>query len=205
MQSYINKKNVIFSNSSSKDLQVEIETDRLLIHSYREDHFQKYVQLYGDEKITKYFDHGMPKTEPEVQKLVDEKGFAFFKNGDPFGFFSIFTKNNMNFIGQIDLLPAEEFEACEIGYILHEQYHNQGFCTEAVRCIIFEYINEINGIKNRKISSIKKIMATVHPENYSSKKILEKIGLKLDKIQERFGKPRLWYSLVLPSKTTLTQ
>ncbi|CAM0116896.1 GNAT family N-acetyltransferase [Rhabdochlamydiaceae symbiont of Dictyostelium giganteum] len=177
--------------------QVEIETERLFIRSYKSEDFQKYVQLYGDAAITKYFDHGKPKTKFEVNTLISQKGAAFFIQGKPFGFFSIFNKDGLDFIGQIDFLPTEEPGVFEIGYILHEKYHNRGFCTEALKAIIINYTRSINSLGYFKEFSVLKIMATVHPENLPSKRVLEKMGLSLNKSQERFGKPRLWYSLIL--------
>jgi trans-aconitate 2-methyltransferase len=181
-------------------LHVEIETERLFMRSYQDSDFDNCVHLYGNDAITGYFDHGKARTELEVRDLIREKGNKYFNQGKPFGLFSIFHKSSVNFIGQIDLLPISELGIAEIGFILHEQYHNQGFCTEAVSTIIFNYLEEINMNFDSEELPIMKIIATVHPKNQSSRKVLEKLGLKLDRIQERFGQPRLWYSLPLTLK-----
>jgi [ribosomal protein S5]-alanine N-acetyltransferase len=177
-------------------LQVEIETGRLFICSYRDSDFENCVSLYSDKEITKYFDYGNARTRNEVTAIVQEKAIKYFSQGKPFGLFSIFRKNDMAFIGQIDLLPSEEPGVLEIGFILHKQYQNQGFCTEAAKALIFEYVEELNS-KAFKYNGIpiSKIIATVHPENKSSRKLLQKIGMTLNKIQERFGNIRLWYSI----------
>ena len=181
---------------SPNHLQVEIETERLSIQSYKDIDFEKCISLYGNEAITKYFDHGKARSKLEVENLIFEKGKKYFCEGKPFGLFSIFHKQNMAFIGQIDFLPAEELGVAEIGFILREQYHDQGFCSEAVKAIIFDYVEALN---NRDFECeelpISKVMATVHPKNQSSRKVLQKAGMTRDKIQERFGQPRLWYSI----------
>lgn len=177
-------------------LNVEIETERLFIHSYRENDFENCLTLYGDEGLTKYFDHGKARKKYEIEELVLKKGSKYFIEGKPFGLFSIFCKKGMAFIGQIDLLPAEEAGSAEIGFILHEQYQNQGFCTEAVEAFLFEYMEELNFRGPRCVElPINKVIATVHPLNQPSKRILQKVGMTFDKIQERFGNPRLWYSM----------
>ena len=184
-------------------LTVEIETERLYIHSYKDSDFENCLCLYGDESITKYFDHGKARSETEINELVHEKGKKYFSKGEPFGLFSIFSKKSNTFIGQIDLLPTDAPCIAEIGFILHQEYQNQGFCTEAVKAILFDYVEEINfrGPKCWGVP-INKVIATVHPSNLSSKRVLQKIGMSFDKIQERFEKPRLWYSIpiTLPTK-----
>lgn len=184
---------------SSKHLQIEIETERLFIQSYEDTAFENCISLYGDGAITKYFDHGKARNKFEVENLIFEKGKKYFSEGKPFGLFSIFHKETMAFIGLVDFLPLEELGVAEIGFILHKQHHNQGFCSEVVKAIIFDYVETIN---NRNFECdelpISKVMATVHPKNQSSRKVLQKAGMTLDKIQERFGQPRLWYSILVP-------
>lgn len=181
---------------TSNYLQVEVETQRLFIRSYENSDFENCVLLYGNEVITKYFDHGKPRTRFEVKSLIIEKAEQYFTKGKPFGLFSIFRKENMDFMGQIDFLPSDKLGVAEIGFILHEQYHNQGFCSEAVKAIVFDYIEVIN---NRGFECddlpISKVIATVHPKNQSSRRVLQNFGMTFDKIQERFGHPRLWYSI----------
>jgi len=195
------KESSFYFYSYKNALKIEIETERLLIRSYKNDDFEECVKLYGDTVITKYFDHGQPRSRKEVEALVKEKT-RFFKNLEPYGIFSIFNKKDMVFLGQIDLLPTDEPGSVEIGFILHEKYQNQGFCSEAVNFFLFEYIEKIN-FKNKHAGlSVNKIIATTHPLNQSSKSVLQKFGMTLDGIKERFGHPRLWYSL--PTSVAIT-
>lgn len=195
-------KSYISFRFASNYLEVDIETERLFIQSYKDTDFQNCISLYSNENITKYFDHGKARNKLEIENLISEKGKKYFSNGKPFGLFSIFHKQDMTFIGQIDFLPSEELGIAEIGFILNEQYHNQGFCSEAVNAIAFDYVEAIN-TGNFKCDElfISKVIATVHPENSSSRKVLQKTGMTLDKIQERFGQPRLWYSIPVSSIT----
>lgn len=175
-------------------LQVRIETERLYILSYEDSDFENYLSLYSNETITKYFDHGKTRSRNEVEELIKKKGKKYFINKKPFGFFSIFNKKDMAFMGEIDLLPYRK-GTVEIGFILDTQFHNQGFCSEAVKAFIRYYVEELNHNDKFEISTINHVMATVHPENQPSRKILEKTGMSLDRIHDRFGHPRLWYSM----------
>lgn len=190
------KKNIVVEFSSKKNgLQIEMETERLLVRSYEQEDFDKCVKLYEDKVLTRYFDNGEPRSRKEIEELIQDKT-KYFLNFEPFGLFSIFRKEDMTFIGQIDVMPYEQPGVVELGCIFDRRYHNQGFCPEVLRAVIFEYIKILNkkGIKcNGQL--VYKVMATVHPKNFASKRIIHNIGMQLDKTEERFGNPRLWYSL----------
>jgi len=178
-------------------IQVEIETERLRMHSYRDEDFEHCVALYGNKEITKYFDHGQPRSRKEVEDLVKEKGNRYFVKGEPFGLFSIFHKKDGSFIGQVDLVPMEEKGVAEIGCILDGHYHKQGFCGEALRALMFDYVHELNSRSFKCYGiPVRKVIATTHPENYPSKKVIEKLGMSCNGMRERFGTSRLWYSYI---------
>ncbi len=60
---------------------------------------------------------------------------------------------------------------------------------------MFDYVSEVNLRKFRCIAiPVFKIIATVHPDNQSSIKLLEKLGMIFERNLNRFGRPRLWYS-----------
>ncbi len=90
------------------ELFVEMETDNLYVRSYKDEDFENCVLLYGDEGITKFFDHGKPRSRKEVEDYVAQRGRRYFNRGEPFGLFSIFDKQDMSFMGQVDLLPTGE-------------------------------------------------------------------------------------------------
>lgn len=187
-------KTLVSIKKEFSEIYVLIETKRLLIRLYKDEDFEKCVQLYGDEKITKFFDHGKPRNREEVSLLIDKKAKNFLDNGYPFGLFSIFLKENEEFIGQIDLIPLNQGVA-EVGFILKEEFQNQGLATESLKAIINEYIKEINKNPLAKCDAlpINKIIATAHPQNIASNKLLKKVGMSFEKNENRFDQPRLWY------------
>ena len=183
-------------SASHKSIIHELETERLFIRSYLEEDLDNCIQLYSDETITRFFDHGKPRTEKEIKELIKQKTFPDEVKA-PFGIFSIFCKHNNSFIGQIDLLPTGSKDEAEIGFIIHEKFQNQGYCTEASYSLI-AYIKKLNLLSlNCCYLPISKLIATVHPDNKGSKKVLEKLGMIPFKEEHRFGNPRLWYSLFI--------
>lgn len=104
----------------------------------------------------------------------------------------------MSFLGQIDLMPTEEPGVVEVGFILHSEFQNQGFCSEALKAFLFEFIAELasRGYKSNQ-KKISEVIATAHPENDPSNAVLKKAGMNLIKFKTRFSNPRLWYSFLI--------
>ena len=67
-----------------------------------------------------------------------------------------------------------------------------------MEALVFDFIKELNKRGySYKDSSITEVIATVHPDNIASKRVLEKIGMKFERFQIRFGQPRMRYTLKL--------
>lgn len=195
MYSYLLDSKISFQTLSS-ELHIYIETERLLIRSYKDEDFDFYQCLLKDKDLTKYFDHGKPWEILEIQNLILLKGTKFFLQGLPFGIFSIFCKLTNAFIGIIDFLPTEINGVIEVGFILNKEHHHQGFCLESLKAITSDYIKAITRLEfqGNKLF-INEIIATSHPNNLPSIKVLQKAGMIYYKSEERFNQPRFWFSL----------
>ena len=106
------------------------------------------------------------------------------------------------FVGQVDLVPTENPGEVEIGWIFLEGFHGQGLCTEAVMSFLMPLVQRIVNMKLKvRGVVINRVIATAHPENIPSNKIIQKAGLTLYKTGLRYGgKPRNWYCLKLKSE-----
>lgn len=185
-------KSISFSFENDR-LEIGIETENLLIKSYNKNDFKLCLKLYSDPQITKYFDFGIPRTEPEIIELT-KRGRSFFDKKLPFGLFSIFLKETGSFIGQADLFPTDDIDTAEIGCILFKQFQSKGYGTEAVKAIIFDLVKKINRTNLLK-NQIRKIMGTVHPKNIASQNVIKKCGMEPYKTMNRFNNPRVWYNV----------
>jgi ribosomal-protein-alanine N-acetyltransferase len=180
-------------------LSIEGFTDRLFISSYTHEDFERCLSLYGDKELTQYFDHGRPRTPKEIFEYVRERGRRYFDQGLPFGLFSVFLKDTNTFVGQVDLVPTDKPGEVEIGWIFSMEFHHQGLCTEAVLSFLMPLIHRLAQMKFKaKGVVINRVIATAHPENIPSNKIIQKAGLALYRTGLRYGgKPRNWYGLDL--------
>lgn len=177
------------------NVRIKIETERLFINSYSDKDFENCVLLYGDEKLSKYFDYGKSRSQEEVAELVVQRSLNFLNQRIPLGLFSVFDKVEGKFLGQADLLPTDELYEVELGCILRREYHNQGYPVEICKALMVEYIDYINKFHPQLLKApIHRVIATAHPKNYASQKLIKNLGMTLEKSKERFGQTRLWYS-----------
>lgn len=195
-------KSLIKTEEIEDRLVVSIETRQCLIRSYSSQDFEKCVALYGNPQNTKYFDHGNPWTKEEVEKLILQRAETFQRNKVPLGLFSIFDKPTGNFIGQCDLFPTSEAGVLEVGCILHTSYQRRGVGMEVVKALVHDFVHFLEE-KNFTYSGgqvIKQIIATAHPNNISSNKIVKNLGMTYLKKEQRFGQPRSWFVIDVSKK-----
>ena len=186
-------------DSKTGRLSIESFTDRLYIRSYLKEDFDQCLLLYSDKELTKFVDRGEPRNEKEIYEYVEERGDRYFNQGQPFGIFSIFLKENKTFVGQVDLVPTENPGEVEIGWIFHKEFHSKGICTEAVLNFLMPFVYKLAKMGYKSNGRlINRIIATAHPENIPSNKVIQKAGLVMYQTCLRYGgNPRNWYSLDL--------
>jgi ribosomal-protein-alanine N-acetyltransferase len=110
---------------------------------------------------------GIPYPYPEgeetrfVQKLQDrQKNNAYT--------WAILGQTNHELMGMISLGLHVQYDSGELGYWLGKAYWNQGYTTEAVKCVI-RY-----GFEERALN---RIFAESFSENTGSRRVLEKSGM----------------------------
>ncbi len=92
------------------------------------------------------------------------------------------------FIGHIDgFLFEDNPKIVEIGIILLRRHHGKGFAYEALKAFIDYYLSGCQDIQE--------VMATAHPENKASIKLIEKLGMQFEMQLTRFGQLRNQYFL----------
>ncbi len=73
-------------------------------------------------------------------------------------------------IGGVGAYFTADRTVCEIGWILHKDYRNNGFTTEASNALVEYTFNEL---------SVQRVIAHCDSRNISSERVMQKIGLKL--------------------------
>ena len=148
-----------------------LETKRLIIRATTTDDIDMILKM-DKQEITQAFLGGIKNNTREERIAFLEKkvksikeGYidsltVCLKDGTPIGFIAISIKEINN--------------NAEISYIFDADYCNKGYCTEACKKILNIGFNKLY---------LNKIFANTIENNYSSKRVLEKLGFKLEGIR----------------------
>ncbi|MDR3503697.1 MAG: GNAT family protein [Legionella sp.] len=216
---YTSKKlgNVLIKNELN---QYTISSSRVEARSLNQeeeaDLIEKYTCLLGNIENVKLFGAGTAWTSSEVIEFLHDQ-IKNWNSGNKFSVFSIYHSSTQEFMGFLQVRHAlDDFShigvghsnVSEIAYIIDQAFWGKGYGTELAilgKKFIKHIISESENETLEK--GIKEIVATVHPENEGSKRILQKT-LKHQE-QEEFikfgGQPRLLFFKLLKSNVALPE
>ena len=139
------------------------ETERLILRTLELDDLDSVMNFWGDIEVMKYCG-GAGTREREFKALQyyilmqEERGFSPYL---------AMLKETGEIIGVCGFNPPTNGYDTELMYHLAKKYWGKGYATEAaIACIDYA----------KKHLKIKKIGASIDPENNASQKVLEKLG-----------------------------
>jgi len=138
-----------------------LESQRLLLRKLCKVDFESVYNYMNDEETVKYF-VSRPFTEEKVMKIVNPD-----KEQEHF---AIIIKSSGKMIGHLDFHLWEMKDTYDIGWVIKNDYQNQGIATEAAGLLMKYGFDEIKAHR---------IIATCHPENIASIRICEKLKMRL--------------------------
>lgn len=176
-----------------KDQAEIIITRRLKLKPILMQEWRLYHKLYGSPKVMALFDSGRVNTEEETKNFV-ESSVNRWGNGDILSPFTIWNEKNQ-FIGFVNLRhePCKQRGHIEIGYMIVEEHWNKGYAFEAAQGVM-DYLKKLSE-KGYKIGNINltTVVATAHPDNPASQRILEKLDMHAIGEANRQGYPRVFF------------
>jgi len=148
----------------------KIETERLLLRTYKADDLETVYRLASDPHITRFFPDGSNISREDVLSSLPRRVERWEKQG--FGQFGVFEKQTEKLIGYCGLQYLDNTPEVEIYYGLFHEYWGKGIATEAARAVLDFGFEQVK---------LARIVGVTHPKNIASQKILQKIGLKREK------------------------
>lgn len=141
-----------------------LTTERLTLRQLVINDEQEIFILRSDNEINKYLDRQISNTINDARNFINR----ITKNNSSYWAITLSDKNIL--VGTICLFGfSDENYKCEIGYELLTNFQGQGIMKEAVEKVIDYAFNTIK---------IKKIEASLHRDNLSSIKLLEKFSFR---------------------------
>ena len=144
-----------------------IETDRLILRSWKAEDLPLFTEMNKDARVMRYFPSILTteQTESFYKRIQSE----FERNG--WGLYAVELKSNGTFIGYVGLheigFDADFTPGVEIGWRLAADYHNQGLATEAAKEVL----------KLAKQNGLQRLYSFTAKQNTPSERVMQKIGM----------------------------
>lgn len=148
-----------------------IETDRLILRTWKEADSDIYFQINQDPRVIEYL--GGPMTRQEVTDFIEAMNDQFDKNGYTLWAAEEKSTNHfMGFIGIHEIKWDPPFSPnIEIGWRLGSQYWGKGYATEGAMAALKYGFNQCG---------LKEIISITVPANRRSIRVMEKLGMTRD-------------------------
>jgi [ribosomal protein S5]-alanine N-acetyltransferase len=136
-------------------------------------------KLFVNQDVRKFL--GGIRNEESIQVVLDD----MLNPSDTSFYWVVREKQSDNFIGLCSLDPHHEGSYLELSYQLLPNWWGKGYATEVVTLIIQYALNELN---------LTKVVAETQTANKSSCRLLERVGMELERNIIRFGAEQAIYS-----------
>jgi RimJ/RimL family protein N-acetyltransferase len=148
-----------------------LETDRLTIRRLTIDDAPFILELLNDPAFLRFIgDKGVRTLADAEQYILKGPMESYERLG--FGLYLVAVKASQLPIGICGLIKRETLEAADIGFAFLPDFRAQGYGFESAQAVR-DYGWDVLGLK--------KILAITDPENLSSMRLLEKIGLSFER------------------------
>lgn len=153
-----------------------IETSRLVLRPFTAEDAIPLHQILSVPGVLQYYPSSDPPDLERVERLIKNQLDHWAQHG--YGWWAVETESKNTLIGWSGLQYLPETDEIEVGYLLSKSYWGNGLATESAKAGIDYGFNQLE---------IEEIIGIVHPENFASQRVLEKIGLEFQEQAEYFG------------------
>jgi Acetyltransferases, including N-acetylases of ribosomal proteins len=169
-----------------------ITTERLVLRPLGMVDFDSIYEYSLDKENTKYM-MKLPTQKHEIEEFLIAT-VADWESDNPLYYEFAVTLDNKH-IGTISLYLSDDRQECDLGCIIVRNYQHKGYATEASKAVLDFAVTQLK---------VKKVIAYCDSRNLPSRKVIEKLGLSLERsdIMRRNGDsdedtPGCMYSLII--------
>lgn len=154
-----------------------IETDRLILRHFTTADAPFILELLNDPSFIQNIGDRNVRTIADAESYITKGPVSSYeKNG--FGLELVTLKETGESIGMCGLIKRETLEDVDIGYAFLPKFWSKGYGVESALGVL-KY--------GQKVKGLKRIVAITLEENKGSVRVLERIGLKFEKMVKLEG------------------
>lgn len=155
------------------DLNV-LETERLALRRLSADDAEFILELLNQPSFIKNIGDRGVRTNDDAVRYIQKGPVASYEQFG-FGLYLVELKGTGVPIGICGLLKRETLPDVDVGFAFLPKFWSRGYAVESASAVMKH---------GRDVLGIGRIVAITSPENYGSIKVLEKIGLRFERLME---------------------
>jgi ribosomal-protein-alanine N-acetyltransferase len=167
------------------DVGREIETERLSLRMFTLEDAEPLHRIWNDPEVMKYIDDNFRPTLEESRGFMTKLVERWREHG--FGQWAVHLKEEGRLIGYAGFKYLMKTPEVELLYGIDKPYWNKGYTTEAARaCLHYIFEN----------TALTRIVAVARPENIGSWRVMEKLGMRREKIARYYNQDLVYYAIL---------
>ncbi|MEK6299751.1 MAG: GNAT family N-acetyltransferase [Acidobacteriota bacterium] len=161
-----------------------VETARLILRPFVLDDLDALAAMNRDPQVMRFIGEGTPQSKEQTAARLN----AIVEHSDRhgFGLWAAVEKTTGDLIGFCGLQFLDSTSEVEVGYRLAQRFWGMGLASEGANASL-RY-----GFFGLKLD---RIVAVVHPANFASQRVVEKIGLTHEKDARYYGVDVKYYAI----------
>jgi RimJ/RimL family protein N-acetyltransferase len=149
-----------------------LETERLMLRQFSTDDAEFILELLNEPSfIQNIGDRNVRTLDDACAYITNGPVASYATNG--FGLYAVVSKETQEIIGMCGLIKRDALENVDIGYAFLPRFWSRGYALEAARAVK-AYARDAIGLK--------RLVAITDPANEGSIRVLEKLGLRFEKM-----------------------
>ena len=151
-----------------------LQTERLNLREFTLDDAPFILTLLNEPSFLRFIGDKKVRTlEAAQQYILNGPMASYAQHG--FGLHLVELKNSKTSIGMCGLLKRDELPDPDIGFAFVPDFWGKGFAFEAATALM-------NDARER--FKLNRVLAIVNPDNDASIKLLEKLGMKFERVKD---------------------
>ena len=150
-----------------------METERLLLRPFTLDDGPFVLTLLNEPSFLHFIGDKQVRNLEDARQYILTGPIASYQQNN-FGLLLVELKDAPTPIGMCGLLQREDLPDPDIGFAFLPDYWGRGFAFEAATAVMTDA---------RKRLNLNQILAIVNPDNDASIKLLERLGLRFDRMR----------------------
>ena len=153
-------------------MQIFLETDRLILRRFTEQDVDNLFDLDSDPAVMRMVSGGSGTPREVLANDHIPDYLTYYERFAGYGFWAAIERSTGDFLGWFHLRPLGEdpLDDPELGYRLKRSAWGKGYATEGSQALIDKAFRELG---------VQRVMALTYSEHVASRRVMEKVGMRL--------------------------